>query len=633
MRPAEYLDNPCPKGERNNTLFAAVMSAREDDWPESRIRSELGSKAARDGLSPAEIANTINSAMSRPLSPRRPAQNGPDEFLAWDAVITDEESSPPLPSDTKDAGFPGPVPEFEHEDFRAFLHALFRPDEIVAYNSDFQTEEDGHVRPRGRGVYVRTSADLDRACSRESTVEALNVKDAAGAWVRLNPMDGKGIADVNVVEYRHALVESDSLPVEQQWAVLERLKVPCATVVHSGGKSLHAAVRIGAGTDRAEYDRRVAKLYSILEQEGLRVDRQNRNPSRLSRMPGVTRLGRPQYLLGTNLGCASWDAWMDSLTTDEDIPLPECWRDLRRNPPSLAPEIIHGILRKGHKLLLGGPSKAGKSYALIQLAAAIAGGSPWLGHSCAKGRVLYVNLEIDRASFVQRVLWIEEHMPFAPENLSVWSLRGRVMELKTLKTKLIHWLKHQQAFDLLILDPIYKTNDGDENSARDMTAFCNSIESIATDTGAAIAFAHHFSKGQQGAKAAIDRASGSGVFGRDPDAVATLSELEGDDCAGFLLEWTLREFAAPSPVALVFQWPVHRVEKLLSDRKVKGAPGRLQKITALDVVNALGIIEGEPTVAAIAEHLDVTEKTVRNCVNRSDSLLMDRGIVRFQEAQ
>jgi hypothetical protein len=265
------------------------------------------------------------------------------------------------------------------------------------------------------------------------------------------------------------------------------------------------------------------------------------------------------------------------------------------------------------------------------LAAAIAGGSTWLSHSCAQGRVLYVNLEIDRASFVQRVLWIEEHIPFPPENLSVWSLRGRVMELKALKTRLIHWLKHQQPFDLIILDPIYKTNEGDENSARDMTVFCNGIESIATDTGAAVAFAHHFSKGSQGAKAAIDRASGSGVFGRDPDAVATLSELEGDDCAGFLLEWTLREFAAPPPVALVFQWPVHRVETMLSDRRVKGSPGSNPKVTTLSIVNALNFLPGEPTVAAVAQHLGVTEKTVRNCVNRSDSLLIDRGIVSLQK--
>ena len=202
--------------------------------------------------------------------------------------------------------------------------------------------------------------------------------------------------------------------------------------------------------------------------------------------------------------------------------------------------------------------------------------------------------------------------------------------------EVLEWVRSKYGLTVETVDRLligYADNDGDENSARDMTAFCNSIESIATDTGAAVAFAHHFSKGQQGAKAAIDRASGSGVFGRDPDAVATLSELEGDDCAGFLLEWTLREFAAPPPVALLFQWPVHRVEKLLNDRKVKGAPGRPQAVTTLDIVNALDVVEGEPTIPAVAVHLGVSEKTVRNCVNRAESLLIDGGVIRFQKGQ
>lgn len=640
MRTEDYLNSHCPKGTRNNSLFAAAMSAREDDWSEARIRTELGGKAARDGLSPAEIANTINSAMSRPLSPRRSVQDGPDEFLSWDAVILDD--GPPNPSCSgiqasasshEAPSFPDVGTSFDRADFPAFLRALFRPEDIIAYNTDYAVEADGHLHPKGRGVYVRSCENLLTACAHDPAPMVVNAKDTAGAWIRLNPMDGKGVADANVVEYRHVLVESDSLPVEQQWAVLQRLKVPCATIVHSGGKSLHAAVRIDAGKDRAEYDRRVTQLYQILESHGLCVDRQNRNPSRLSRLPGVTRLGRPQYLLASNMGCPSWDAWMNSIHASDGMPLPESWRDLRRNPPPLAPEIIHGILRKGHKLLLGGPSKAGKSYALIQLAAAIAGGSSWLGHSCALGRVLYVNLEIDRASFVQRVLWVEEHMPFPEENLSVWSLRGRVMTLPDLKSRLVQWLGHQQPFDLIILDPIYKTNEGDENSARDMTIFCNTIESIATDTGSAVAFAHHFSKGQQGAKAAIDRASGSGVFGRDPDAIATLSELEGDDCAGFRLEWTLREFATPQPVSVVFRWPVHRVEKLLSDRRLKGEGGNPNKTTTLDIVNALSFVKGKASVAALAEQLGVTEKTIRNCVNRSEVLMLDHGIVIFQNGK
>lgn len=53
-------------------------------------------------------------------------------------------------------------------------------------------------------------------------------------------------------------------------------------------------------------------------------------------------------------------------------------------------------------MLLAGASKAGKSFALIQLCIAIAEGKQWLGFDCAQGRVLYVNLELDRASCLHR---------------------------------------------------------------------------------------------------------------------------------------------------------------------------------------------------------------------------------------
>ena len=67
------------------------------------------------------------------------------------------------------------------------------------------------------------------------------------------------------------------------------------------GKSLHAIVRIEAGS-YDEYRRRVDRLYEICRKNGLEVDSQNRNPSRLSRMPGVMRAGKKQYLLDTNIG-------------------------------------------------------------------------------------------------------------------------------------------------------------------------------------------------------------------------------------------------------------------------------------------------------------------------------------------
>ena len=67
--------------------------------------------------------------------------------------------------------------------------------------------------------------------------------------------------------------------------------------------------------------------------------------------------------------------------------------------PEQSPAMIEGVLRKGHKMLLAGPSKAGKSFALIELAVCIASGTPWMNRfECRRGKVLYVNLEVDPVS-------------------------------------------------------------------------------------------------------------------------------------------------------------------------------------------------------------------------------------------
>ena len=68
----------------------------------------------------------------------------------------------------------------------------------------------------------------------------------------------------------------------------------------------------------------------------------------------------------------------------------------------------------------------------------------------------------------------------------------------------------------VIIDPIYKVITGDENSADQMAHFCNQFDKICTELGCAVIYCHHHSKGNQGFKKSMDRASGSGVFARDP---------------------------------------------------------------------------------------------------------------------
>ena len=58
----------------------------------------------------------------------------------------------------------------------------------------------------------------------------------------------------------------------------------------------------------------------------------------------------------------------------DDLPDPEPLESVWDNLPALAAPLIDGVLRQGHKMLLAGPSKAGKSFSLIELCIAIAEG-------------------------------------------------------------------------------------------------------------------------------------------------------------------------------------------------------------------------------------------------------------------
>lgn len=410
-----------------------------------------------------------------------------------------------------------------------YLNALFAPEDYVGYVTETFLSEDGRRLPT-RGNYDRTAGQLVAAlerCGDDIGAVLGDYDPAAGAWIRFNPLDGRGVKNENVAAYRFALVESDSTDLGEQNAIIRELELPVACLVYSGGKSLHAIVRIDADSYE-EYRRRVDYLYAVCEKNGLKVDKQNRNPSRLSRLPGAVRNGHKQFLVDVNLGKASWEAWREWIeSVSDDLPDPENMADAWENLPELSPPLIEGVLRQGHKMLVAGPSKAGKSYALIELCCAIAEGMRWLGFRCAQGKVLYVNLELDRASCLHRFRDVYEALGWQSRNLrniDVWNLRGRSIPMDKLAPKLIRRAMKRD-YIAVVIDPIYKVITGDENSADQMANFCNQFDKVCTELGCAVIYCHHHSKGSQGGKRSMDRASGSGVFARDPDALLDLIEL------------------------------------------------------------------------------------------------------------
>lgn len=507
-----------------------------DSWSRADSRYHSGEcenkwSGFNGSAEPVTAGTIVQMAKDRGWSPA-----GEFRELDWNAEISYEgEGSVQL---TTGEGIPFKEPEVWDpvSEIRTYLETLFEAGENVGYVTETWESED-----KGKRKYLPTKGACDRtageliallnSCGGDIGAVLGDYNPEAGAWIRFNPLDGKGVKNENVTDYRYALVESDSMPLEQQNAVIRELELPAAMLVYSGGKSLHAIVRIDA-PNYEEYRKRVDYLYKVCKENGLDIDKQNRNPSRLSRMPGVIRNGRKQFIVDKNIGRESFTDWKDYIESiNDDLPdeesLASVWDDL----PELAPPLIDGVLRQGHKMLIAGPSKAGKSFALIELCISLAEGIKWLGFSCAQGKVLYVNLELDRASCLHRFRDVYTTMRVSPDNLGkidIWNLRGRSVPMDQLAPKLIRRAQ-KKGYIAIVIDPIYKVITGDENSADQMAKFCNQFDKVCTELGCAVIYCHHHSKGSQSGKRSMDRASGSGVFARDPDALLDLTELEITD--------------------------------------------------------------------------------------------------------
>ena len=551
--------------------------------------------------------------------------------LMWDDYVEDSEDPSVDYSKLKPT-----------EQLKIFLKTLFKSGEYVGYVSNDVYFNDDHNRYEPtKGVYYRTVDEILTSLDRYPDDLGATIGDwkkVAGAWIRINPLDGKGASKKNVTRYSYCLIESDDIPIKEQEETFKRLNLPIATMVYSGGKSIHAIVKIDA-TNIQEYEERVQFCYDYLKNNGISIDAQNKDPNRLSRMPGVTRNGVVQTLLGVNLGYDSWKEWMESIGETTDFVLEDVG-SLILNPPPLSPEIIHGLLRKGHKFLLSGASKSGKSYALIELAIAFSQGTEWFGFKCEKAKVCYINLEIDRPSAIDRFAIITDALKIERRivnNIKLINLRGKAKPLNELVPELVKDLRDSQ-IDVIIIDPIYKVITGDENNATEMAQFCNQFDILCDKLHATVIYAHHHSKGTQGGKSAQDRASGSGVFARDPDAIMDIVELEVDDdfknkeadydAPAWNVECVTREFKKPKDRKVWFKFPLHivdttgQLDKFYPKGDIhnaqKSSPNystpESRKSSLDDAFNILNIDGDGVTVKELADYLGKTERTIREYV-------------------
>ena len=220
------------------------------------------------------------------------------------------------------------TPDEMAEQAAIFIDSMFLPGE------NFELVVTSRSNEKGKFIPVRSRENVCRHDATELTSETLTtLKTIAeqathGVWVSLNPVrnangiTGSAPSDQDVTDFRYALVEADDLSREEQWARLTQLGLPIKCVTWSGGKSLHAIVKITAGADLALYKERVAKLYRYLEAHHFPADTANRNPSRLTRIPGFFRDGDRQYLFARESGPRSWDEFEAKIQSGAAAPSP-----------------------------------------------------------------------------------------------------------------------------------------------------------------------------------------------------------------------------------------------------------------------------------------------------------------------
>ena len=311
-------------------------------------------------------------------------------------------------------------------------------------------------------------------------------------------------------------------------------------------------------------------------------------------------------------------------------PLPEivdacAFLSMEIKPPD---ELISGILHKGSKLAFGGSSKSFKTWNLLDMAISVAAGARWIGRETVKGKVLFLNFEIQGYFWQHRIAVVSKAkgIELTPGMVNLWNLRGHAANFRQIIPKVIDRCRLEN-FSMIVLDPIYKLYGGaDENAAGDMAELFNSLETVAVQTGAAIAYGAHFAKGNASQKEAIDRISGSGVFARDPDSLVIFTKHEEDDA--FVIEPILRNLPPVDPFVVRWNFPLMEAADDLNPEKLKQAAGRKSENFPEDILALLpesGLTQSDWLKAA--QEKGVSERTffrLKSALKREGKTLESR---------
>ncbi len=210
--------------------------------------------------------------------------------------------------------------------------------------------------------------------------------------------------------------------------------------------------------------------------------------------------------------------------------------------PVQAEWLIDGLIEAKTTGALFGESTSGKSFVAVDLAACMATGTPWIGHSIENpGIALYFAGEGRHGMPRRFKAWQEDREVVISKN-KLYLPKSRIeitpAGVRTITTA-IDKLPAPPA--LIIIDTVARSlpSGSDENSAKDMMEFINAIDEIRDHYGCVVALIHHTGHSET----ARTRARGSSAFRAAMDWEILLDKRKSK------MFWTkMKDAELPDPV-------------------------------------------------------------------------------------
>jgi hypothetical protein len=295
LTPRDLGLKPCPPEGRHRWMYGAVCRLVENAFTDREIVEWISENLTRRPQ-PREIEVTIHKVRQMP--------EGQTSSATWKPAATYDADKLQAFADQA-AGFtvqdlkrksPASPDETTPADF---LRAISQAGEQRLVFTDFKSQGEGAWRCPPDGT------PHDPIALRKLIMPPMG----KGVWFLVNPVDGNlrinksgkqsRRSEENLTSFPFLLLESDIAPPGLWVAALASLTMPIVAIYESGGKSVHALVRIGA-TTADEWRQKVESIRVPLVTLG--ADEAAMTMVRLSRLPQCYRAetGKWQRLLYLN---------------------------------------------------------------------------------------------------------------------------------------------------------------------------------------------------------------------------------------------------------------------------------------------------------------------------------------------